>query len=537
MDESITIILFSLAELCLVAIGLAIYFYFQSKKYKIESLKRSAPKQTQSPSDKSIVHGYFHDQVQKLQLLLKDNLGDTKTAIEARITILQNESMLLSKDSIDYEQQLKFYKKILASITPITEEPATDQNAKIETNGSEDTLFELDELEIPNTPKSEETPQTIVADISIDNTEEKLKVTAVEDTFDISSDVEFASTAVDEFELANEESFETAAADEFELADEEMFETAATDEFELADEEMFETAATDEFELADEEMFETAAADEFELADEASFETVAADEFEAIEEDEFSISAEDDSEFVTEDDNEEFTEEVFSEEEVEVIEEEDYNEDIPILQDTIELDAPLITGELKNESAEIGKIRNIVSSLHGTIEELKQFSDEHELDAEADEYLTTKLEEIEISNARLNLCTETLERDNARLLELVNQKEEEQPETDNTDSEKNAVEAIPEKDRKEKIELLEVELSSLEKRLDDKTNRLDDLQSQDSDVSQAEGDDNVQIFDQLMREIDNLTELLTVKSEELSKLRVHAIDTLDEIEHQKETGT
>ena len=40
-----------------------------------------------------------------------------------------------------------------------------------------------------------------------------------------------------------------------------------------------------------------------------------------------------------------------------------------------------------------------------------------------------------------------------------------------------------------------------------------------------------------MREIDNLTELLTVKSEELSKLRVHAIDIEDELEQHKGTGT
>ena len=532
MDESITIILFSLAELCLVASGLAIFFYFRSKKYKIESLNRSTPKEIQAPSDKSTIHGYFHEQVQKLQLLLKDDFVDTKTAIDARIKILKNESMLLTKDNIDYEQQLKFYQKILASITAITEEPAAEQNSNNEAVGSDDTLFELDELEIPNSPVSEESADIITADIPIENTDENIDIN---NPFDGDSNEILHEEELDV--VAKEHDFSTAAADEFELADEESFETIEEDEFELADEESFEIAAENEFEVADEESFETIEEDEFEVADEESFEIAAENEFEVADEDEFAINSDDDSEFVAENENEEFDEEVVSKEAPEITEEDNYSEDIPILQDTIELDAPLITGELKNESAEIGKIRNIVGSLHATIEELKQFSDEQDLDTDADEYLTTKLEEIEISNARLNLCTETLERDNARLLELVNQKEEEPQETENTDSEKNSVEVIPEKDRKEKIELLEVELSSLEKRLDDKTNRLDNLQSEDTGLPTTEDDDNTETFNQLMREIDNLTELLTVKSEELSKLRVHAIDPEDEIDLQKDTGT
>ena len=532
MDESITIILLSLAELCLVAIGLAIFFYFQSKKYKVESLKISAAKQTQSPSDNSTIHGYFHDQVQQLQALQKDSLGDAKTAIETRIKILQNESLLLSKNDIDYEQQLKFYHKVLTNLSTIIEEPTAEINTKAEDIEAKDTLFELDELELPGAAESKDSTQTIdtktpTHDLADNSTEtqlnEEIEVFTEEHAFESDAIDEFTTAAVDEFEVEDEETFETAMSDEFELADEETFETAMSDEFELGDEETFETIAEDEFGLTDEETFESIAEDEFGLANE--------EEFEPVGEDEFVTNIEDDTEFVTENDNENIIDEVSSEEE------NDYGEDIPILQDTIELDAPLITGELKNESAEIGKIRNIVSSLHGTIEELKQFSDEHELDADAGEYLTTKLEEIEISNARLNLCTETLERDNARLLELVNQKEEEPQEAENIDSEKSSVEVIPEKDRKEKIELLEVELSSLEKRLNDKTNHLDDLQSQDSEVSHTEGDDSTQIFDQLMREIDNLTELLTVKSEELSKLRVHAIDIEEELEQHKETGT
>jgi len=570
MDETTTIIVLSLAELSLISSGLAVFFYFRSKKTNIKGGKKSGTKPLPPFSDQSAIHAFFHNQIKKLQKLPNDDLGDAKMAIDARIKILKNESLLLSNNDIDYGQQLKFYQTIVAATTTNTQMAGAEQSMPEQATSdqqddlpeattdatAEATLTELDELEMPTAADSEETTETIDSEISLssskENGEKNIELgndhaetdgdnPSTDDNLSESSD-EYdleVTDADDTFELVDEEAFEPEDEMEFALETEDEFEFVAeqgyeeyieteTIEEDFAGEEGVEAESVEAESTAGESVVEAGFEEESGKieSDEIESTEIENTEIESIEVDSFEVESNDDDNFV----------------EATIEEDSSAEEEIPVLQDSIELDAPLITGELKNESAEIGKIRNIVNNLHTTIEELKQFSDEQALEDDADEYLAEKLQEIEVSNARLNLCTENLEKDNARLLELVNQKDEELLENDKTASEAdspdaNSIDAMPEKDRKATIELLEVEVSSLEKRLDDKTNRLDNLQTLETDLSHVEEGDNGKMFNQLMKEIDNLTEMLTTKSQDLSKLRVYAINPEEQPEPQKKTGT
>jgi TolA-binding protein len=183
-----------------------------------------------------------------------------------------------------------------------------------------------------------------------------------------------------------------------------------------------------------------------------------------------------------------------------------------------------ITLESANEDME--RLRKIITRQHNTMDALKKSLNDKDIDIESNLELSKKLEEVEVAQAQLNMCVETLEKENERLNELIKEYEE-SPHQEQLIQAKQDLEEANERitnlekentQQAERITELESEISDLQKQLEQRNAELSRLQSQEADLSQT-NENQEQDQDSLMKEIENLTDLITQKSEELSKLQ------------------
>ena len=232
-------------------------------------------------------------------------------------------------------------------------------------------------------------------------------------------------------------------------------------------------------------------------------------------------------------------------------------DNIPILENNISEDGgvnegggvrkdPSLTIESANDDME--RLRKIISRQHNTMDELKKSLSDKDIDIENNQELSKKLEEVEIAQAQLNMCVETLEKENERLQELIKGYEDSPQqeqlmqaqqdleeaheriinlEKENTLQAQQDLEEAHERIinlekentlQAERIEELETEISQLQATLEQRSAELSRLQSQEADLSQP-SEPEEQNQDSLMKEIETLTDLITQKSEELSKLQ------------------
>lgn len=210
-------------------------------------------------------------------------------------------------------------------------------------------------------------------------------------------------------------------------------------------------------------------------------------------------------------------------------------DNIPTLKDNVGDGVrkdPTITIETANEDLE--RLRKIISRQHDTMDELKKSLQEKDVDLGSNQELTKKLEEIEVAQAQLNMCVETLEKENERLNELLkvydeSGSQEELIATKQELEEANERISTLEKENSQQAQRivdLESEIAELEKTLEQRSEELARVQELEVDLSQT-GDNEEHSQDSLMREIESLTELITQKSEELSKLQSESADEFD----------
>ena len=210
-------------------------------------------------------------------------------------------------------------------------------------------------------------------------------------------------------------------------------------------------------------------------------------------------------------------------------------DNIPILENNISEDGgvnegggvrkdPSLTIESANDDME--RLRKIISRQHNTMDELKKSLSDKDIDIDNNQELSKKLEEVEIAQAQLNMCVETLEKENERLQELIKGYEDSpqqeqlmQAQQDLEEAQERIINLEKENTlQAERIEELETEISQLQATLEQRSAELSRLQSQEADLSQP-SEPEEQNQDSLMKEIETLTDLITQKSEELSKLQ------------------
>lgn len=210
-------------------------------------------------------------------------------------------------------------------------------------------------------------------------------------------------------------------------------------------------------------------------------------------------------------------------------------DNIPTLEDNVSETGgvkkdPSLTIETANEDLE--RLRKIISRQHNTMDELKQSLQDK--NPENSQEVSKKLEEIEVAQAQLNMCVETLEKENERLNELIKGYEESpqqeqliiaQQELEEANERINTLEK-ENSEQAERITELESEIAELEKTLQQRSEELARVQNQEADLSQTDEEEE-HSQDSLMKEIETLTELITQKSEELSKLQSGSGDEFD----------
>lgn len=220
--------------------------------------------------------------------------------------------------------------------------------------------------------------------------------------------------------------------------------------------------------------------------------------------------------------------------ELDDIDNHDSFDDIPVLEDNVSeprgvTKDPMLSIETTN--ADLQRLRKIIARQHNTMDELKSSLQNKENNQEYNQELSKKLEEIEVAQAQLNMCVETLEKENERLNELIRDHED-SPQQEQLNLTKQelvqANERITSLEKENSLQAkriteLEAEIAELKKVLKQRNEELTRVQNLEVDLSQTEnGEEPSQ--DSLMKEIESLTELITQKSEELSKLQSETTD-------------
>jgi hypothetical protein len=213
----------------------------------------------------------------------------------------------------------------------------------------------------------------------------------------------------------------------------------------------------------------------------------------------------------------------------------DSADSIPTLEDNVSESGgvkkdPSLTIESANEDLE--RLRKIISRQHNTMDELKQSLQDK--NSENGQEVSKKLDEIEVAQAQLTMCVETLEKENERLNEMIKGYEE-SPQQEQLIIAQQELEEANERittlekensQQAERITELESEIAELEKTLQQRSEELARVQNQEADLSQTDEEEE-HSQDSLMKEIETLTELITQKSEELSKLQSGSADEFD----------
>lgn len=177
---------------------------------------------------------------------------------------------------------------------------------------------------------------------------------------------------------------------------------------------------------------------------------------------------------------------------------------------------------------EIGRLRNIISRQHGSIDELKQMLEEKSQGSEQAEKLAKKLEQIEVAHAQLNMCIDVLEKENTRLKQKLKK-----PYDDNgadgellaetrkkLDIANNRIDDLQEESnsKSERIHELEAEISRLQESLQKHEAELKRAELLSADLSRIDDEPETDP-EVLKKQIEDITELLMKKSNELQQLQ------------------
>ena len=182
--------------------------------------------------------------------------------------------------------------------------------------------------------------------------------------------------------------------------------------------------------------------------------------------------------------------------------------------------------QIDTSREEIGRLRNIISRQHGSIDDLKHTLLDQQLSATQSEALSKKLEQIEVAHAQLNMCVEVLEKENHRLNELLESSDQgsdsnlEEARQQLHDANERIDDLVHENASKsERIEELESEISSLQEQLEEHERQLRQAELMNADLSLTESDNPIADPDVLREQIESISELLMRKSGELQLLQ------------------
>lgn len=211
--------------------------------------------------------------------------------------------------------------------------------------------------------------------------------------------------------------------------------------------------------------------------------------------------------------------------------------DIPVLDEQVSPDASPPQGSVTVDTSkdDIARLSKIIGRQHNSIDELKQtlFKNKN-LDAAESSILAEKLEEIEVSHEQLNMCVEVLQQENQRLNSVIGSMAfgDESVNIDATiadlsDTKQELEKAnelitdlvVEKEELTEKVQNLEVEIISLEDTLRIRTAELEQARSLESDLSSDEHDGDIMDSEGLRKEIEDISQLLATKSEQLSILQ------------------
>lgn len=192
-------------------------------------------------------------------------------------------------------------------------------------------------------------------------------------------------------------------------------------------------------------------------------------------------------------------------------------------------DKPKGSIHIDTSREEIERLRNIITRQFSSIDDLKQTLLSQDLSAPHAEELAKKLEQFEVAQAQLNMCVETLEKENHRLNELLQSKNTDagfadDPLEETREQLHRANERIDDleqenADKTQRIEQLEAEIKSLEQQLQEREDQLKQAQLRNADISSSDNDEAITDPDILRQQIESINATLMRKSKELQKLQ------------------
>ena len=552
MPLEITIFILFLLELCLVLSGLVLYFYVKNKRLtqqpNLKSIKNIDNKSFSLP----ILKKYFEEQIEKLHLHVNNDTDELKIAVDARIKLLQSECNLLALEEVDYANLLILYKQIFDSVDCVYSSNDSVNSDETE-NLQELEILDENPLAQPDIPtlqdavglttkqasKEKQTGSEEIGKIrkivtrlhaSVDDMKQYIKNDNINNDTSI-----FCSNKLEEIEIAHAQLNMCAEALERNNSRLKPVSKNSGSTIDSQQETTFEASPQDKSNDSTVQDLDTP----FDVESDESFASVSED-FELDEPDQslgfehegnnessdFYESIDSDSEetFAYSSDDDEFAgyDELYdSDVEFDMVESPEYEFD----ED----------GQAQFEEA-----------TDSTLEDAQEVEFDRDENVQLDSSIEINSDEIKQKDT--GIANEPVERKQqqdaaaeepiSETLSTMDDVNAIPPAGDITNkSVLNSQQQQQEKETQEKIELLEVELTSIEKRLDDKTNQLENLQTMETDLSQVDESNSGDDFDRILKEIDNLTELLTSKSEELSKLRVHTNLENEEITAEQKTGT
>lgn len=186
---------------------------------------------------------------------------------------------------------------------------------------------------------------------------------------------------------------------------------------------------------------------------------------------------------------------------------------------------------IDTSNEEIQRLRKIISRQFSAIDDLKQSLQDQALSTTQAKTLAEKLEQVEVSQAQLNMCVDVLEKENQRLNELLQSKDPTHDSNEaylqETRKELNiANDRIVDlehenSEKQQRIEELENEIRVLEQQLQEHKEQLRQAESLNTDLSH-QGLDVETDPDKLREQIESISELLMNKSLELQQLQSDA---------------
>ena len=203
-------------------------------------------------------------------------------------------------------------------------------------------------------------------------------------------------------------------------------------------------------------------------------------------------------------------------------------EDLEPLDDDDEVDSDDLTQQ------EISRLRKIISKQHNAIDELKRSLQAVPGDSDEAKKLAKQLEQVEVAHAQLNMCVSTLDKENKRLRTEL--KELSEGGSDNEilqetkqklDMANVRIDDLEEENSKQvqRIHELENEITKLNIRLKEAKEDLRRAEVMSNDLSRGDDDEPITDPEIIKKQIEDITELLMNKSDELQRLQNGEIPT------------